>query len=113
MSDPEYLDINIPAGESFEHSVKKGHTVFAFVLDGAGFFDNKSGDAVGEGNTVLYGDGDSVEMQSGKGGLRFLLISGNPIWEPVAWRGPIVLNTDEELMTAFEEYRAGTFIIKG
>lgn len=113
VSDPEYLDINIPAGESFEHSVKKGHTVFAFVLDGAGFFDNKNGDAVGEGNTVLYGDGDSLKMQSGEGGLRFLLISGKPIGEPVAWRGPIVMNTDEELMTAFEEYRADTFIKKG
>ena len=113
VGDPEYLDISIPAGESFGHSVKKGHTVFAFVLDGTGFFDKKSGDAIGEGNTVLYGDGDSVELQSGDSGLRFLLISGKPIGEPVAWRGPIVMNTDKELMTAFEEYRTGTFIKKG
>jgi redox-sensitive bicupin YhaK (pirin superfamily) len=94
VGDPEYLDISIPA-------------------DGTGFFDKKSKDAVGEGNTVLYGDGDSVAVQSGAGSVRFLLISGKPIGEPVAWRGPIVMNRDEELMTAFEEYRAGTFIKKG
>ena len=88
-------------------------TLFAFILDGTGFFDKKNEDAVDEGNTVLYEDGDSVAVQSGDSGLRFLLISGKPIGEPVAWRGPIVMNRDEELMTAFEEYRAGTFIKKG
>ena len=113
VSDPEYLDISIPAGESFEHRVKQGNTLLAFVLDGTGFFDKEIGDAVNEGNTVLYNDGDTIEIQSGEDGLRFLLISGKPIGEPIAWRGPIVMNTDEELVTAFEEYRAGTFIKKG
>ena len=83
-----------------------------FVLDGTGIFDRDIGDEVAEGNTVLYDDGDSVEIQSGSDGLRFLLVSGKPIAEPIAWRGPIVMNTDEELMTAFEEYRKGTFIKK-
>ena len=113
VSYPECLDISIPAGESFEHSVKQGNTLFAFVLDGTGYFDKEIGDEVNEGNTVLYNDGDTVEIQSGEDGLRFLLISGKPIGEPIAWRGPIVMNTDEELVTAFEEYRAGTFIKKG
>jgi redox-sensitive bicupin YhaK (pirin superfamily) len=112
VSDPEYLDITIPAGETFGHGVKQGHTVFAFVLDGTGIFDSEIGDGVPEGNTVLYEDGDTVHIRAGDDGLRFLLISGKPISEAIAWRGPIVMNTDEELMTAFEEYRAGTFIKK-
>ena len=110
VSDPEYLDVTIPAEETFTHSVKPGHTVFAFVLDGSGFFDREVGDGVTEGGTVLFHDGDAVEIHSGDNGLRFLLVSGKPLGEPIAWRGPIVMNTDEELMTAFEEYRRGTFI---
>jgi redox-sensitive bicupin YhaK (pirin superfamily) len=110
VSDPEYLDVTIPAEETFTHGVKSGHTVFAFVLDGSGFFDREVGDSVSEGGTVLFHDGDSVEIQSGDNGLRFLLISGKPIGESIAWRGPIVMNTDEELVTAFEEYRTGSFI---
>ncbi len=110
VSGPEYLDIELPAGERFEKSAKKEHTVFAFVLDGTGFFDEHREDGAGEGQTVLYEDGDTVSVRSGDSGVRFLLVSGKPIGEPVAWRGPIVMNTDEELMTAFEEYRTGTFI---
>ena len=62
---------------------------------------------------MLYGDGDQLAVQPGEGGLRFLLVSGKPIREPVAWYGPIVMNTEEELQVAFREYRYGTFIKKG
>ena len=59
---------------------------------------------------ILYGDGDEVSVTSDKSGVRFLLVSGKPIREPVAWYGPIVMNTQEELRVAFEEYQSGTFI---
>jgi len=66
--------------------------------------------AVGPGNVVLYGDGDRVVITAGGEGVRLLLVSGRPIREPVAWYGPIVMNTQEELKVAFQEYRDGTFI---
>ena len=65
---------------------------------------------IGNGSVCLYEDGDHISVSSGSEALRFLLISGRPIGEPVAWYGPIVMNTDEELRQAFEEYQNGTFI---
>jgi redox-sensitive bicupin YhaK (pirin superfamily) len=110
VCDPQYLDITVPGGGSFELSVPVGHTVFAFVLDGRGIFDVRHPEGSEEGEAILFEDGDGVRAEALNGALRFLLISGKPIGEPVAWRGPIVMNTDEELMTAFEEYRRGSFI---
>jgi redox-sensitive bicupin YhaK (pirin superfamily) len=126
-TDPEYLDITVPADERFSHITMPGYTVFAYVIGGKGYFDDGNGTcapeiegsryldstehcAIGQGNLVLFGDGDSIEVTAGEKGIRFLLISGKPIGEPVAWYGPIVMNTQEELKTAFEEYRNGTFI---
>jgi redox-sensitive bicupin YhaK (pirin superfamily) len=65
---------------------------------------------LGNGNLVLFGDGDSVSVEGGEAGVRFLLVSGKPIGEAVAWYGPIVMNTQQELRTAFEELDRGTFI---
>ena len=108
--DPEYLDVMLPPQTSFSHATKKGHTVFAYTIDGEGYFDPHKDKLLGKENLVIYDDGDSVNISSLDQPVRFLLISGKPLREPVAWRGPIVMNTREELEIAFEEYRNGTFI---
>jgi hypothetical protein len=108
--DPEYLDVSVPERTEFVHATKRGHTVFAYVIEGKGRFDQQQDQAVGNGTICLFADGDQVKITTGDEPVRFLLISGKPIVEPVAWHGPIVMNTDEELETAFEEYRNGTFI---
>lgn len=127
VTDPEYLDVTVPPGVTFTHSVRQGQKAFAYVIEGEGYFDQNR-DAYGHevvgtnysdlkrtcicGNqmVVLYGDGDQVSVTPEKNGVRFLLVSGRPIGEPVAWYGPIVMNTQEELRVAFEEYQNGTFI---
>jgi redox-sensitive bicupin YhaK (pirin superfamily) len=112
VAEPEYLDVRMSAGMTFEHDVARDHTVLAYVIEGQGTF---SSDARthGDGTVVLFGEGDAVSMTAAAGGpMRLLLISGRPIGEPVAWGGPIVMNTDEELELAFREYRDGTFIKK-
>jgi len=110
VAEPEYLDIAIPPGEIFSHEVKKGHNAFAYVFQGEGYFDSQKDQLIAPGRLVIFGDGDRVEIRSDKTSLRFLLVSGKPIGEPVAWYGPIVMNIEDELKTAFEEYRNGTFI---
>ncbi|TFG20325.1 MAG: pirin family protein [Promethearchaeota archaeon] len=112
VTDPEYLDVHIEKGGEFKHKVKKGHTVFAYIFEGEGYFDDNSVKLKQVGDLILYDDGDEVMIRTDKEHLRFLLISGKPIGEPVAWRGPIVMNTKEELITAFREYQQGTFIKK-
>jgi redox-sensitive bicupin YhaK (pirin superfamily) len=109
VTDPEYLDVAVPKGARFSHPVKKGHTVFAYVVEGSARFDSGPDPRARE-TLVHYGDGDAVSIAAEKEAVRFLLVSGKPIGEPVAWYGPIVMNTDEEIRTAFEEYRKGTFI---
>ncbi len=125
--DPEYLDVTIPARSEFIHPTKRGHTVFAYVIQGQGifcdekdpfsyemegvnYFDMQRDPFVRNGTLVLFDDGDQVTVSTEKEAVRFLLISGKPIDEPVAWYGPIVMNTEEELRIAFEEYQTGTFI---
>ncbi len=110
--EPEYLDVRIAPGGTFEHPVKRGHRAFAYVLGGRGTFDQDSGEIDSE-NLVLFKDGDRVAVRAAADPLRFLLISGKPIGEPVAWWGPIVMNTRQELETAIQEYQEGTFIKKG
>lgn len=108
--DPEYLDISVPAHREFTHPTKQGHTVFAYIIDGQGCFDNQRDSVADNGTLVLFEDGDQIMVSTDEHEVRFLLISGKPIGEPVAWHGPIVMNTDEELRIAFEEYQQGTFI---
>jgi len=110
ISDPEYLDVTLPEGVIFEHAIKGGHTVFSYVIIGQGFFDPSRQRTILAEHAVLFGDGENVAITAENGTLRFLLISGKPIGEPVAWYGPIVMNTEEELALAFEEYRNGTFL---
>lgn len=108
--DPEYLDVMVPAKAEFKHPTKLGHTVFAYVIEGHGYFDETKKHTIGNGMVCLYGDGEHMAVTTAEEPVRFLLISGKPIGEPVVWYGPIVMNSDEELQLAFDEYRNGTFI---
>jgi len=110
VTEPEYMDVIVPKGKEFTHSVKKGHTVFAYVFEGKGYFDQDAKILVDTDRLVLFEDGDTIVAKSEGGPLRFLLVSGMPIGEPIAWYGPIVMNNREELDVAFREYREGTFI---
>jgi quercetin 2,3-dioxygenase len=126
-SEPEYLDVSVPQGKTFTHHTPRGRTVFAYVIEGKGVFgdpdmafaDEAEGEKyfgsdrdrlIGDAHLVLFGDGDSVSVSAETEPVRFLLISGKPIREPIAWRGPIVMNTEEELRIAFQELEEGTFI---
>jgi len=110
VTNPEYLDVSVNSNSEFSHTVERGHTVFAYVISGKAYFDTDKNLAYDAKNVILLGDGNQVVASTGDKPVRFLLVSGNPIREPVAWRGPIVMNTQEELQIAFEEYRRGTFI---
>jgi redox-sensitive bicupin YhaK (pirin superfamily) len=110
--DSQYLDVMVPPGTGFEYPIKSGWTAFAYVVEGAGYFDEEKKQPVDENHLVIFTDGDTIKIttRDPSTSVRFLLISGKPIKEPVAWYGPIVMNTHEELQLAFEEYQKGTFI---
>jgi quercetin 2,3-dioxygenase len=108
--EPEYLDITVPPRTTFEHKTRSGHTVFAYVIEGQGSFSDDRQAVFGNETVVLFEEGESVLVTTGEVPVRFLLIAGKPLGEPVAWRGPIVMNTGEELDIAFSEYARGTFI---
>ena len=126
-AEPIYLDVSVPPGTKRTLPVESSRHAFAYVFEGSGTFRDASEpfaaptEQVGEVPTkpsfesdnrtlVLFDRGDEVVVQAGEQGIRFLLVSGKPLEEPVAWYGPIVMNTQEELRTAFEEYRNGTFL---
>jgi hypothetical protein len=125
--DPEYLDIAMPRGAEFIHPTVPGHTVLAYVFEGEGCFSGEaepSSDDVepascfdlerkpvqGDHAVILFADGSRVRVATTDSPVRFLLISGRPLGQPVAWQGPIVMNTQDELRTAFREYKNGTFV---
>jgi hypothetical protein len=110
ITDPEYLDVSIKPNSKFKHSIVNSHNVFAYVIEGEAIFDPYDDEIVGAEHLVIFREGDEVLIQTKDKSVRFLLISGKPIGEPVAWRGPIVMNTEEELRIAFNEYNKGTFI---
>ncbi|MCF3593318.1 pirin family protein [Rhodobacteraceae bacterium LMO-12] len=127
-ADPQYLDITVPAGVKKTFPVDTYRRAFAYVFEGAGAFVDASAptgillekevmgqelnirDMSGDRTLIRFGSGDKVTVQAGEEGVRFLLISGAPIAEPVAWHGPIVMNTREELRQAFADLQNGTFI---
>jgi redox-sensitive bicupin YhaK (pirin superfamily) len=126
-SDPIYVDVSVPPGKRKVLPVETTRHAFAYVFAGAGKFCNASGplaaptEPVGWWDTkppadaenrslILFDRGDEVEVQAGENGIRFLLVSGQPFREPVAWYGPIVMNTQAELREAFEELESGTFL---
>jgi quercetin 2,3-dioxygenase len=112
IADPEYFDVEMPANTEFVSPVPAGHTAFVFVFKGEASFGGDPEIHLKEGTGGLFGDGTQVRAITPGTPARFILISGRPIREPVAWRGPIVMNTGEELDRAFREYRNGTFITK-
>jgi redox-sensitive bicupin YhaK (pirin superfamily) len=126
-ADPRYLDVSVPPGRRKTLPVEASSHAFAYVFEGSGNFRDASqplpvkteqvGDTVGRTNgdaenrsLVLFDTGSEVTVQAGEKGIRFLLVSGKPIEEPVAWYGPIVMNTPEELREAWAELKDGTFI---
>jgi redox-sensitive bicupin YhaK (pirin superfamily) len=108
-ADPRYLDIFVPAGKTKSLPVETTRHAFAYVFDGSGTFGDSS-PRIANGSLVLFDRGDEVVVHAGNEGIRFLLVSGKPLEEPVAWGGPIVMNTREELQQAFDELQRGTFI---
>jgi hypothetical protein len=112
VADPEYFDVTMGPDTVFSHEVREGYTALAYVISGEGTFDPKEGYQVNNRDLVLFGNGLSVLGRASGQGFRFLFFSGKPVHEPVAWRGPVVMNTQEELRQAFREYEEGTFIKK-
>jgi redox-sensitive bicupin YhaK (pirin superfamily) len=124
-ADPRYLDVSVPPGKQKRLAVDRSNHAFAYVFEGSGTFRDASAplgvlndltnavDRAGNRSLVLFDAGDEVTVQAGDEGIRFLLVSGKPIEEPVAWYGPIVMNTDQELQDAYAELRNGTFIKDG
>ena len=110
VTDPEYSDLTLNPNSQYIHPVKKGYNVFTYIIEGEGFFDEYKEDLASKETLVIYRDGNAVKVTTKKEKVRFLLISGKPLRESVAWRGPIVMNTEEELRIAFEEYHNKTFI---
>ncbi len=123
-ADPMYLDVTVPAGKRKTLPVETTRHAFAYVFAGEGKFGNASDaravrtDMIGGAepavvdnrSLVLFDSGDEVTVDAGPEGIRFLLVSGQPLEEPVAWRGPIVMNTQEELRQAFRDLDQGTFL---
>jgi hypothetical protein len=125
-ADPRYLDVWVPPNQRKTLPVETSNHAFAYVFEGAGSFrdasdpqpvrtdrlqpDGTERPEIGDRSLVLFDRGDEVTVQAGPAGLRFLFVSGRPIEEPVAWRGPIVMNTEQELMQAWADLKDGTFI---
>jgi len=126
-ADPIYVDVTVPPGNRKKLPVETTRHAFAYVFAGGGKFCNASAplavptEGIGWADTsppkeaddrslVLFDRGDEVEVQAGEDGIRFLLVSGKPLQEPVAWYGPIVMNTQEELQQAYTELQQGKFL---
>lgn len=127
-ADPQYLDIFVPEGRRKTFKVDTRRNAFAYIFEGAGTFRDASRprgvlmekevngeevnirDLSGNRTLITFGAGDEVTVQAGPQGIRFLLISGKPLKEPVAWHGPIVMNTEAEIRRAMTELRNGTFV---
>ena len=127
-ADPRYLDVFVPSGVHKRLAVEMNRNAFAYVFEGDGVFRDASepravqtdqigaatpataADAIGNRSLIVFDRGDEVVVQAGHRGIRFLLVSGQPIEEPVAWYGPIVMNTKQEIQQAISDLRDGTFI---
>ena len=112
-ADPAYLDVSVPANGFFSHPVERGHTAFAYIFEGRGYFgsgENAAENPVSQPGLVIFGDGDYIQAGAANEPVRFLLVSGNPLDEPIARYGPFVMNTQEEIQQALEDLRNGTFV---
>ncbi len=110
---PVYLDITLERGADLEHPTPPSHTVFVYAVSGSGAVGPNSAHELRAGQLALFAQGGSVTAAAGDRPFRFLLVSGRPLNEPVAWSGPIVMNTREELAEAFRDYQDGTFVTAG
>jgi len=126
-ADPIYIDVSIPPRKRKTLPVETTHHAFAYVFAGSGKFcnasaplavptegmswsDTKLATEADNRSLILFDRGDEVTVEAGENGIRFLLVSGKPLQEPVAWYGPIVMNTQKELQQAFDELQKGTFL---
>ncbi|HPB65381.1 MAG TPA: pirin family protein [Spirochaetales bacterium] len=113
---PEYYDVRLPENVEYAHRTTLGSTVLIYVYEGSGSIvgsrasGGSGGLEIGNRSLILFEDGRDIAIKSGAAGLKYLYVSGAPLREPIAWRGPIVMNTREELRLAYEELDNGTFI---
>ncbi len=130
-AEPRYLDVSVPAGKRKRLKVEDYRQAFAYVFEGSGDFSDASKpfgvlreaqvngedvivrDEIGNRSLVVFGAGDEISVQAGDEGVRFLLVSGRPLREPIAWHGPIVMNTQDEIRQAIMDLRDGSFIRRG
>ena len=123
--EPELIDVTVPSGTAYRHAIAREHTAFVYVIEGRARFqpadaahadkadgkvESTDDSPSGAESLILFKEGDEIAVLAREEGVRFLLVSGKPIGEPIAWRGPIVMNTDDELAKAFEEYHRGEFL---
>jgi quercetin 2,3-dioxygenase len=106
-ADPAYLDVTLASGGQFEHPIPRGHTAFTYVFEGQGSF---AGSEIAATHLAIFGDGDAVQVNAGSSGVRFLLVSGKPLGEPIARYGPFVMNTRQEIEQALRDLHDGTFV---
>jgi hypothetical protein len=112
-ADPTYLDVSVPLNGSFTQPVERGHAAFAYVFEGKGAFgitDQGDGEIIQHPKLIIFDDGDYVKIHATKQPVRFLLVSGKPLHEPIARYGPFVMNTREEIEQALRDLRNGTFV---
>ena len=125
-ADPQYVDVSVPPNQTKRLQVDTRRNAFAYVFAGSGDFRDASApqnvrteqvtatgvleEPIANRSLVLFDSGDEIVVRAGDEGIRFLLVSGMPLAEPVAWYGPIVMNTQEQLHQAYEELQKGTFI---
>lgn len=107
---PWYFDVKAEAGAEFTLDLRPEDNVLCYAFEGSGSFEGKGGKELSLGQLAVLGEGDALACAAGPKGFRFMLMAGQPLKEPVAWRGPIVMNTESELKRAFDEYRKGTFL---
>jgi len=107
---PLYLDVEIKPEGEWTFNTERDHTLFVYILQGEGFFNPKKEELIAEKHAVLFNTGDTFWVKTTNKGIRFLLLSAKPLKEPIAWGGPIVMNTKEELDEAFRELDQGKFI---
>jgi redox-sensitive bicupin YhaK (pirin superfamily) len=110
MASPSFIDVTLKPHKSVQLPVVDGHTVFVYIFDGTVSAEGHP-ISVGERNILLFErHGEDIELHAGGAGARFLVVSGRPLHEPIAWYGPIVMNTQAELVTSVEDLQAGTFL---
>jgi redox-sensitive bicupin YhaK (pirin superfamily) len=112
-ADPIYLDVSVPAQGSFVQSIARGHAAFVYVFEGEAKFagsDKEDGTMISSPKLIVLDDGDDVKVVTGATPVRFLLVSGQPLREPIARYGPFVMNTQEEIEQTLRELRQGTFV---